>query len=80
MATADEQIRVSHRVKRQLDRRREDESYNDVVERVLGEDTETDFYDGLGILSDEDADQIREQRKESKEKRTERMQRLGEET
>jgi predicted CopG family antitoxin len=81
MATADEQIRVSDRVKRQLDRRRrEGESYNDVLERVLGEGTETDFHDGFGILSDGDADRIREQRNESKEKRTERMRRLGEGT
>lgn len=81
MGTADEQIRVSDRVKRQLDRRRrESESYNDVLERVLGEDAETDFYDGFGILSDEDAERIRGRREESKEKRKERMRRLGEET
>lgn len=79
MATADEQIRVSDRVKRQLDRRRrEGESYNDVLERLLGEYTEADFYDGFGILSDEEADWIREQREEAKEKRKERMRRLGE--
>lgn len=79
MATADEQIRVSNRVKRILDRcRREGESYNDVLERLLGEHTESDFYDGFGILSDEEADWIREKRKEAKAKRKERMQRLGE--
>jgi len=77
MGTADEQIRVSTRVKRQLEQRqREDESYNDVLERVLEEDTESDFYDGFGILSDEDAARIREQQKESKKGRKERMQRL----
>ncbi len=45
MGTADEQIRVSDRVKRELERRkRESESYNDVLEQVL-EDTEADFDD-----------------------------------
>jgi len=79
MATADEQIRVSDRVKRQLDRRRrEGESYNDVLERLLGENTEADFYDGFGILSDEETDWIREKREKAKEKRKERMRRLGE--
>ncbi|QZA87775.1 antitoxin VapB family protein [Salinarchaeum sp. IM2453] len=77
MGTADEQIRVSTRVKRQLEQRqREDESYNDVLERVLEEDTESDFYDGFGILSDEDAARIREQQKESKKGRKERMRQL----
>jgi hypothetical protein len=57
MATADEQIRVSDRVKRILDRRRrEGESYNDVLKRVLGEDDEGDFYDGFGRWSDERAE------------------------
>jgi predicted CopG family antitoxin len=80
MPTADEQIRVSDRVKRQLDRRRrEGESYNDVLERVLGAGNETDFDDGFEMLSEEDADRIREQREKSKQKRTERMRRLGEE-
>ncbi|MEF8839762.1 MAG: antitoxin VapB family protein [Haloarculaceae archaeon] len=78
MGTADEQIRVSDRVKRELDRRRrEGESYNDVLERLLEENTEADFYDGFGILSDEEADWIREQREEATEERTERMRRLG---
>ncbi len=39
MGTAADQIRVSDRVKRVLDRlRREGESYNDVLERVLDEE------------------------------------------
>lgn len=77
MATADEQIRVSDRVKRELDRRRrEGESYNDVIERLLGENTEADFYDGFGMLSEEAADWIRERREAAKEKRKERMRRL----
>ena len=77
MATADEQIRVSDRVKAELDRRRrEGESSNDVLERLLDESTESDFYDGFGMLSDEQADWIREKRQESKERRKERMRRL----
>ena len=74
MATADEQIRVSGRVKRELDRLRgEGESYNDVLERVLDEDHAGDFYDGFGRWSDEDAECVREERRKSKEKRKERM-------
>jgi predicted CopG family antitoxin len=66
-------------VKRQLDRRRrEGESYNDVLERLLGETNEADFDDGFGLLSDEEADWIREKREEAKEKRKERMRQLGE--
>lgn len=76
MATANEQIRISDRVKRELERRkRENETYNDVLERVLGE-TEADFYDGFGILSDEQADHIRDEREKAKEQRKERMRRL----
>jgi predicted CopG family antitoxin len=74
MATADEQIRVSGRVKRELDRRRrEGESYNDVLERVLDEDRVGDFYDGFGRWSDEHAERVREARRKSKEKRKQRM-------
>jgi len=81
MATADEQIRVSDRVKRRLDRRRrEGESFNDVLERVLNESEEADFNDGFGILSDEDTDWIRDKREKSKEQRKERMRRLDEDT
>ncbi|PSQ17149.1 hypothetical protein BRD00_08640 [Halobacteriales archaeon QS_8_69_26] len=73
MATADEQIRVSDRVKRELNRlRREGESYNDVLERVLDEDCVGDFYDGFGRWSDEEADRVREGRRKAKEKRKER--------
>jgi len=81
MATADEQIRVSDRVKRQLDRRRrEGESFNDVLERILNESEDADFYDGFGILSDEDADWIRDKHESSEKQRKERMQRLDEDT
>lgn len=48
VGAANEQIRISDRVKRELERRkRANESYNDVLERIL-EDTETDFDDGFG--------------------------------
>ncbi|GAA0725317.1 putative CopG family antitoxin [Halorubrum trapanicum] len=79
MATADEQIRVSDRVKRHLDRRRQSgESYNDVLERLLSEGNESDFQDGFGLLSDEQADRLRERREEAKAERRERMRRLSE--
>lgn len=78
MAIADEQIRVSERVKRELKRRmREGESFNDVLERILTENTEADFYDGFGILSDEQADSIREERERAREERKGRMRRLA---
>ena len=75
MASADTQIRVSEKVKKMLDRRkREGESYNDVVERLLGENTEADFYDGFGRWSDEQAERVREERRKDKQKRKQRMQ------
>ena len=64
-------------MKAELDRRRrEGESSNDVLERLLDESTERDFYDGFGTLSDEQADWIREKRQEARERRKERMRRL----
>lgn len=78
MATADEQIRVSDRIKRILDRhRREGESYNDVLERILDEDPDGDFYDGFGQWSDDHAELVRDQREGAKEQRKERMRRLA---
>lgn len=78
MGVANEQIRVSDCVKQKLDRhRREGESYNDVLERLLEADTDADFYDGFGMLSDDEADWVRERRADGKEKRKDRMQRLG---
>ncbi|EFW91125.1 hypothetical protein ZOD2009_16086 [Haladaptatus paucihalophilus DX253] len=77
MGTANEQIRVSDTVKRELERRkREGESYNDVLERMLG-DNSGDFADGFGRWSDEEAERVREGRKEAKEERKARMQQLG---
>lgn len=64
-------------MKAELDRRRrEGESSNDVLERLLDESTESDFYDGFGTLSDEQAGWIREKRQEARERRKERMRRL----
>lgn len=77
MATADEQIRVSDRVKRILERyQREGESYNDVLERVLGGD-EGDFDKGFGRWSDKQAERVRSQREQATEQRKERMRRLA---
>jgi predicted CopG family antitoxin len=74
MRVADEQIRVSKAVKRQIERhRREGESYNDVLERLLVESDAGDFYDGFGRWSDEEADRVREGRGKAKEERKRRM-------
>lgn len=65
MATADEQIRVSDSVKRELDRRRRDgESYNDVLQRLLEDDR--DLLAGFGRWSDDHADRVRSARKQSR--------------
>lgn len=75
MGVADKQIRVSETVKREIERRRrEGESYNDVLERILDEEEDAgDFYDGFGRWSDEEAERVREGRRKSKEKRKRRM-------
>ncbi|WP_336361927.1 antitoxin VapB family protein [Halalkalicoccus salilacus] len=63
MGTADKQIRVSETVKRKIERyRQEGESYNDVLERLLVEEDDGDFYDGFGRWSDEEAESVREGR------------------
>ncbi|WP_370464950.1 antitoxin VapB family protein [Natronomonas sp. LN261] len=68
---------MSDRVKRELNcLRREGESYNDVLERVLDEDRVSDFYDGFGRWSDEEAKRVREGRRKSKKKK--RKQRMRE--
>lgn len=70
MAPADEQIRVSERVKTALDRRRrEGESYNDVLERLLSERATADFEDGFGLLSEDVAEAVRERRERTKSER-----------
>jgi predicted CopG family antitoxin len=74
MAKADEQIRVSGDLKERLESmKREGESYNDVLERVLDEERVGDFYDGFGRWSDEEAERVREGRRKSKEKRKKRL-------
>ena len=74
MGAADEQIRVSETVKRKIERRRrEGESYNDALERILAEADAGDFDDGFGRWSDEEADRVREGRRKAKEKRKRRM-------
>lgn len=76
MATANEQIRVSDTVKRELDhRRREGESYNDVLQRMLEDDR--DLLAGFGRWSDEQAERVREARESSTQKSKERMRRLS---
>ncbi len=81
MGVADEQIRVSKSVKRRIEQhRREGESYNDVLERLLAEDDAGDFYDGFGGWSDDDADRVRERRQEAKEKRKRRTKKRAEDT
>ena len=78
MATADEQIRVSDTVKRELDRRRrEGESYNDVLQRLLADDR--DLLAGFGRWSDEQAERVRDAREKSKAISRERMRRLSDE-
>lgn len=68
MGTANKQIRVSETVKRELDaRRREDESFNDVVERLLADDR--DLLAGFGAFGDSDrAESIREVHERGQEK------------
>lgn len=74
MGTADKQIRVSETVKRKIERyRQEGESYNDVLERLLVEEDDGDFYDGFGRWSDEEAESVREGRRNAKGKRKRRM-------
>lgn len=81
MGIANEQIRVSESVKRKIEgRRREGESYNDVLERLLDEADAGDFYDGFGRWSDEEAERVREERRKAKEKRKRRMRERVEDT
>lgn len=81
MGIADEQIRVSETVKRKIERRRrEGESYNDVLERILTAEDAGDFDDGFGRWSDEEAESVRENRRHAKEKRKRRMRGRAEDT
>ena len=75
MSKAKEHIRVSTEVKHELERRkREGESFDDVIERILDEDR--DLLSGVGFWSEEHADKVRKERREAKEKRKRRV--LGE--
>ncbi len=76
MSTADEQIRVSAETKRELERRkREGESFDDVLERLLEDDR--DLLAGFGSWSDEQAEAAREIRKRSKNRSKELMERVA---
>lgn len=69
MGVADDQIRVSEKVKREIDRRRrEGESYNDVLERLFSIDADRDLLAGFGRWSDERAAQAREARERYEER------------
>ncbi|WP_245545424.1 antitoxin VapB family protein [Halomicrobium katesii] len=71
-------MRVSECIKKRLDnRRRESESYNDVLDRLIEDTTESDFDDGFGILSEKQGEWIREKRVKAKEDRKERLRDLG---
>ena len=71
MGAANEQIRVSDAVKREIERRRrEGESYNDVLERMFS--TDRDLLTGFGRWSDERADRTRVTRDAYGEKSIER--------
>ena len=73
MATANELIRVSDTVTREIERRCwEGESFNDALERILDEADAGDFDDGFGRWSDGEADRVREGRRKAKEKRKRR--------
>lgn len=74
MGVADEQIRVSEAVKRKIERRRrEGDSYNDVLERLLAEEDAGDFDDGFGRWSDSEANRVREGRQKAKRERKRRI-------
>jgi len=76
MSTADEQIRVSAETKRELERRkREGESFEDVLDRILKNDR--DLLAGFGSWSDGRAEKAREVRQKGKEKSKERMRRVA---
>ena len=77
MGAANEQIRVSDAVKREIERRRrEGESYNDVLERMFS--TDRDLLAGFGRWSDMRADRARKTRDAYEEKSIERTRRRSE--
>jgi len=75
MSLADEQIRVSSAIKRELEeRQREGESFNDVLERLLNDDR--DLFAGAGFWAENEANHVREGRAQAKRKSKERMHQL----
>jgi len=77
MGAANEQIRVSDTVKREIERRRrEGESYNDVLKRTFS--TDRDILAGFGRWSDTRADRARETREAYEEELIERTRRRSE--
>lgn len=76
MGAADEQIRVSDSVKREIERRRrEGESYNDVLERLFSTDRDRDLLAGAGFWSADEAEAARETRRKYEEASKTRMRR-----
>ena len=76
MGAASEQIRVSETVKQEIERRRrEGESYNDVLERLFSPAGDRDFLAGFGRWSDERADRARKVREKHKKKSKELIRR-----
>jgi len=75
MAKAEEQIRVTGEVKRELERRkREGESFNDVLERLLEDDR--DILAGAGFWSEETAETVKESTETKRAKRKQRQRRV----
>jgi predicted CopG family antitoxin len=73
MGVADEHIRVSSGVKRELERRkRAGESYSEVLERLL-DGRATSFDAGFGRWSAKEAERVREGRKQAKGKQKRRI-------
>jgi len=69
MGAATEQIRVSEVVKEEIERRRRDgESYNDVLERLFSTDRDRELTAGAGFWSEEKAERVRETRRRYEEK------------
>jgi Uncharacterized ACR, COG1753. len=73
MGTADKQIRVSESVKRDLDQRRQgEESFNDVLERLLDDDR--DLLAGFGSFTGTDrAETLRAVHEQGQEKSASRV-------
>ena len=78
MGTANEQIRVSDTVKRELERRRrEGESFNDVLERMLEDDR--DLLAGFGAFRETDRGEVmRDIHEQGKEESRDRISAMAE--